>query len=296
MTDKKIVNTGIRIVSMLIDHIAMTFIAGIFFLPQLISEFSTAFEVSHEQTNSSLFNDFNYFLLIGFALYFTKDSINGRSIAKRIFKLQVVENSTGRVASPIRCLIRNLLIIIWPIEVIVCLANPSRRLGDFIAGTRVVQYNSEQEKVKLDFAQIILSLVLAYSLIFLLMFSFNTNDLLHEKNHMNYVESSLNEKSTEQTEELISQEFGSILTPDVKVYDKIEKVEELKYVSVILHLKEDLFKNEEELNKMKPEINKLLLNIFPERTFIGRVKYVYKEKGRMQTATNYIDWRIIDGL
>ncbi|MDT0552706.1 hypothetical protein [Urechidicola vernalis] len=106
----------------------------------------------------------------------------------------------------------------------------------------------------------------------------------------------LNEKLSKETEDLISLEFEPLLTPDVRVYDKIEEFRKFKYVSVILHLKVDLFNNQKDLNKMKPEINKLLLNIFPERTFIGRVKYVYKEKGRMQTETNYMNWRIIDGL
>ena len=42
---------------------------------------------------------------------------------------------TDTVASSLKCLIRNITIILWPIEVIVVLVSPSRRIGDFIAGT-----------------------------------------------------------------------------------------------------------------------------------------------------------------
>jgi hypothetical protein len=98
MTEQK-TNAGTRIGSMLLDHIAMTFIAMIFFIPGMILGFSAAFEVSHEQTSPDIFGSLSYFGLIGFALYFCKDSINGRSIAKRALKLQVIENSSGRVAS-----------------------------------------------------------------------------------------------------------------------------------------------------------------------------------------------------
>ena len=36
-----------------------------------------------------------------------------------------------------KCFIRNLTIPIWPIEIIFVLINPKRRLGDFIAATRI---------------------------------------------------------------------------------------------------------------------------------------------------------------
>ena len=102
MTTEQKTNAGTRIGSMLLDHIAMTFIAMIFFIPGMISGFSTAFEITHEQTNIDIFGGLSYVGLIGFAIYFCKDCINGRSIGKRALKLQVVENSSGNVASPIK--------------------------------------------------------------------------------------------------------------------------------------------------------------------------------------------------
>src|ERR1035437_1969607 len=93
---------GIRLGSMLLDHIIMTMIAGIFFIPEIISSFSNV--LTHEQPTNDMFGRMIYIFLIGFAIYFCKDCINGRSIAKRILKLQLVDNSTGQVASPLKCL------------------------------------------------------------------------------------------------------------------------------------------------------------------------------------------------
>ncbi len=98
---------------MLLDHLFMTMIAMVFFIPGMISGFADAFNVSHEQTRPNFMGGgFGYLSMLGFAIYFCKDCINGRSIAKRILKLQVVDNSTGQVASPLKCFIRNMFIII----------------------------------------------------------------------------------------------------------------------------------------------------------------------------------------
>ncbi|RTQ51402.1 hypothetical protein EJV47_06245 [Hymenobacter gummosus] len=75
---------------------------------------------------------------LGFMLlYMLKDSFRGQSLAKRVLRLRVVDRREGRPASVLRCFVRNLTIWIWPVEVLFAFFNPSRRLGDFIAGTRV---------------------------------------------------------------------------------------------------------------------------------------------------------------
>lgn len=43
-------------------------------------------------------------------------------------------------------MLRNITLIIWPVEVVVSLINPGRRLGDFLAGTRVVVSPTEEPK------------------------------------------------------------------------------------------------------------------------------------------------------
>lgn len=290
MTEQK-TNVGTRIGSMLLDHIAMTFIAMIFFIPGMISGFSTAFEVSHEQTSPDIFGGLSYFGLIGFALYFCKDSINGRSIAKRALKLQVVENSSGKVASPIKCFVRNIFCILWPIEVIVTLASPSRRIGDMVAGTRVIPFNPELEKPKINYGQIGLSIILAYGIMVLVMLPFEGLKSKMTSNQVSYVESSLNENAANETVQLFTDSLGTTLKPDVRVYDQIEENTDLKYVSVILRLNQNYLDNDNDYEQIKSATVPLLLTKFPEGTFVGQIKYVYQQPGSMQTRTLPLDWR-----
>lgn len=290
MTEQK-TNAGTRIGSMLLDHIAMTFIAMIFFIPGMISGFSTAFEVSHEQTNPDIFGGLSYFGLIGFALYFCKDSINGRSIAKRALKLQVVENSSGKVASPIKCFVRNIFCILWPIEVVVTLASPSRRIGDMVAGTRVVPFNPGLEKPKINYGQIGLSIILAYGIMVLVMLPFEGLKSKMTSNQVSYVESSLNENAANETVQLFTDSLGTTLNPDVRVYDQIQENTDLKYVSVILRLNQNYLENDNDYEQIKSATVPLLLTKFPEGTFVGQIKYVYQQSGSMQTRTLPLDWR-----
>jgi uncharacterized RDD family membrane protein YckC len=171
MTEKKI-TLGTRLGAMILDHIMMTIIMVLFMLPGLISEFDTQFSVSHEQTMHDPFAGI-YFWLFGFALYFCKDCINGRSIAKRILKLQIVDNKTGQVASPLKCFVRDVFCILWPIEIIIALINPSRRIGDLVAGTKLISFDPSLEQPKPNYAQIALSIGIAYGIMLLFMIPFN---------------------------------------------------------------------------------------------------------------------------
>ena len=58
-----------------------------------------------------------------------------------------MDKATEKPATELQCFIRNLTIAIaWPLEVVVGFINPERRIGDFIANTKVVE--SEKEKLK----------------------------------------------------------------------------------------------------------------------------------------------------
>ena len=80
------------------------------------------------------------------------------------------------------------------------------------------------------------------------------------------------------------------MTADVRVYDKIQN-EDLKYVSIILQLKENYMADDESYEQLKSATVPLLLTKFPEKTFVGRIQYVYKTEGSMQTRTLPLDWR-----
>lgn len=171
MTSELKTNAGTRIGSMLLDHIAMTFIAMFFSLPGTFFRISNIMETSGEPTMPNFFDVYSYIGLIGMALYFCKDSFNGRSLAKIALKLQVVENETGKVASPLRCFARNLFCVLWPIEFFVILFSPSRRIGDFVAGTKVVPFDPERKQAPTNFSQIAIAFLIGYGLLVLMMMS-----------------------------------------------------------------------------------------------------------------------------
>jgi uncharacterized RDD family membrane protein YckC len=289
MTEQK-VNAGTRLGTMILDHVIMTFAVMIFAIPGMVHVFMKALNVSHEQPDFDFWGDTIYFMLIGFAVYFCKDSINGRSPGKRILKLQVVDNTTGEAASSIKCFFRNIFIILWPIEIIVALVNPSRRIGDFIAGTRVVVFDQSKEQLKNNWSQIGISLALAYGLMLILMTPYTLLKSRMKSERTNFIETSFNEQESEATEQLFADSLSSYLTADIRIYDKIEN-EDLKYVSIIFRLNENYLSDDESFDKIKTSTTKLLLSKFPERTFVGRIQYLFQSGGNMQSRTIPLDWR-----
>ena len=181
MEEQKISRTT-RLLSMLLDHMFMLGIAMILGIPQLLLNLIQNQDSALILENFDIFPGHNYLGLIGFALYFCKDSINGRSIAKRIFKLQVVDNLTGNPASPFQCLIRNVFCIIWPIEVIVSLNTTDRRIGDRIARTKLVPFNMEQEQTAPHYIQIVVVLIITYIVMNLIWSKYSSfNGFLHNR-------------------------------------------------------------------------------------------------------------------
>ena len=162
------ISIGTRLGTMLLDHVIMTGIMMIFFLPSMMSVFIDPITGSNKPNPDFLAGSLGNLALFGFSLYFCKDIINGRSFAKRILKLQLVNNSTGQVADPIRCFVRNIFCILWPIEVIVGMTNTTRRIGDFVAGTKLIEFNPSLEQPRLNIGKIVLVLAISYGLILLL--------------------------------------------------------------------------------------------------------------------------------
>ncbi len=111
-----------------------------------------------------------------------------------------------------------------------------------------------------------------------------------EGRKINYVENSFNESESRATEQLLADSLESELDADVRVYDKIEN-EDLKYVSVIFRIKESYLPSEEAFEQLKSKTIALALIKFPEKTFIGRFRYVYSMGGSVQTRDVTLDWR-----
>ncbi len=287
MTEEKI-NTGTRLGTMILDHMIMCAAMMVFAIPGMIYAFTKAFNISHEQTSQNLFGDMMYVMLMGFAVYFCKDSINGRSPGKRILKLQVVDNTTGLAASPLKCFVRNLFCILWPIEALVALGNTERRIGDFVAGTKLVPYEPTPEIQKTNWQQIGMALVLSYGVILLLMIPYFS--VLSGGGKIDYIETSYNEPASKAMEQLFTDSLGNKLTADIKIYDKIQG-EDLKYVSLIFRLKKNYLANDESFEKLRSAILPLLYSKFPEESFVGRVQYVYQSGNSSHINSQYLDWR-----
>lgn len=161
-------NTGTRIGTMVLDHFTMTFAIMIFAAPGMVYDIMQTF--GNPDAQPKLFLGNYYMNIFAFSLYFNKDIYLGRSIAKRIIKLQIVDIKTNKPANPIRCFVRNLTLILWPIEVIVGLINNERRIGDFIAGTKLTTYDPEHHKGKANWALIIIAIITSMAFTYFSMF------------------------------------------------------------------------------------------------------------------------------
>lgn len=131
-----------RIAAFVIDHFVMTFI--------MVSTVFIALGPNFIDKNnmSKMTTIMLAVMLPGFLLYFAKDSIKGVSVGKWIMGIMVRDdNNKTEVPSSGRLLLRNLMIIIWPIEFIVWVTNDQKkRLGDIVAKTVVLKNPNKSTK------------------------------------------------------------------------------------------------------------------------------------------------------
>jgi len=287
MQDSPIPAAGSRFVSMILDHFIMTIVAVSFSATGLIFSSSNSFEINHEQPDFNFFNHNTfYFIVIGFALYLCKDSFDGRSPAKRIMKTQIVNNADNLPAGPIKCLVRNIFCILWPIEVIVILFSPGRRIGDLVAGTKVISYDPKSvfkpnfKTIGMSFAFACM-VIFAFSIPFIALMSSETKAVPFLKESLNDRESSSMDKKLSENLKLVS---------DTRIYDKIED-ENLKFISIIINVDPDILDNEDNFSLLKERFESILYTEYAAKTFVGQAKFVHKtENSSSQRIVNY-DWR-----
>ena len=169
LTQNRAISVGTRLGTMLLDHCLMTAIMMFFIFPGLLSSMTDGNSAQTTGQPGGMGDSLLYTTMFGFTLYFCKDIFNGRSIAKRILKLQLVDNASGNVASPVQCMVRNLFCVIWPLEVLVAMNNTGRRLGDRVAGTLLIPYDPELEQPPVEPLKIILAVAISFGVIFGLM-------------------------------------------------------------------------------------------------------------------------------
>jgi uncharacterized RDD family membrane protein YckC len=266
----------------------MTMIAMVFFIPAMVSGFSAAFKVSHEQVDVNFMGGtWGYAGMFGVALYFCKDIFNGRSLAKRILKLQLIDTATGQVASPLKCFVRNIFCVLWPVEVIVAMTNTSKRLGDRIAGTQLVNFDPSLEQPQINIGRSLLPVGISYALILLLTQAMPNMAM----SKTNYSETSYNQAESRELEKLLNDSLGQYLTADIRIYDTI-KGENLKYISTILKLKQNLIENDNNYRQLEDETMGLIYSTFPKETFTGQLKFIYQATGQFQSRSTTIGTHI----
>lgn len=277
MTENKSDMLGFRILSMLIDHVIMTIVFAFFCIPMFVSLFVSIIRDNDMPEPSPMSGPWFYIGIFGFALYFCKDCIKGRSPAKHILKFQVLNNKTGRVASPPRCVVRNLFCAFWPVEVVATLVNPDRRIGDFVAGTRVARYEpAAVEQPRVNVAQLILSIVVAFG--FCLLIASPALLLQSAFKAPNFDRASYNATASKAIEKLYSDSLGGYLNAEVRVYDKVEG-SSLKYVSIVFNLKDNYLSSDENEEYIQDLTLPYLYSVYPKNSFTGRAKYVFSKKG-----------------
>lgn len=131
-----------RIAAFIIDHFVLTFLMVSIVFIALRPNFM-------DENNPSKMTTTMLFVMIpGFILYFAKDSLKGISVGKWIMEIMVRdENDQNEIPSFGRLFLRNLFIIIWPVEFIVLATNDQKkRLGDKVAKTVVVKNPNKPTK------------------------------------------------------------------------------------------------------------------------------------------------------
>lgn len=284
---------GTRLGAMLLDHIVMTFVIMFLVLLSTIGSFGDG--ITDESTSSPFSSDlFLYVLIFGMSLYFNKDMIQGKSVAKRALKLEVVDNKTGEIASSLKCLVRNLTIAVWPIEVIAVLVSPSRRIGDLIAGTRV-DYTSvdRNSKPRINFKHLFLSVILGFMILYassLLVKGEIGNGAFDSPD---YIESSYNKRLSTQLENYLdSARSDYLMDTHVKAYDNIVN-DSLKYISVTFYLKENYI-DSRSFKDIKQEIFNSMFDIVHKSDFILKGKFIYDGQSTKKSTWRTYDWRKID--
>lgn len=116
---------------------------------------------------------------IPLSVFLCKDILSSQSFGKRPFKLRIFNqrNKQPTTSSAILVL-RNLFLIIWPIDLFFCVFNSKRRLGDLLTGTYVYRLEKDHTPTKSGRKQ-----YLIFLLVFLFLWAINFAGLYLAYNH-----------------------------------------------------------------------------------------------------------------
>lgn len=283
-----------RLGSMILDHFIMSLIITMIAFPVLFVGFDDSFGAEIPCATSTI-NWTLYIMIFASSLYFNKDIIQGKSIAKRILNIEVVDIKTGEVASSLKCLIRNLTIVIWPIEIIVVLVSPSRRIGDFLAGTRI-EFSSENRnsKPRVNIKNLILSVILAFMILYISLFLFKDKFGSNIFSKPNYDPMSYSKELSSKLENhLENVQSNYIMDTHIKIYNKMID-DSLKYIVATIYLKDNYIEYSSQFAEIKQDIFNSMFKIVPKSDFVLLGKFVYDDRSVSIATKSTYDWRYID--
>ncbi|MFK7969248.1 MAG: RDD family protein [Bacteroidia bacterium] len=270
------VTKGLRLGSMIIDHFAMSFISAFIMIPAIAIVMFMDKGISPSASPFSFTGTYILFAL-AYSTYFNKDIFNGRGPAKRMLNMQVIDNKTNKAASPLKCLLRNITLPLWPIELIFVLINPKRRLGDKIAGTRI-DYVTNPENAKLNWGKIALALLIAAGILGIIFQAVLSWSPTWQTDDVAFVKGSQNESLSKEANQVFeTQTDGIIKKANFIVFDQIENSEKRLVVgNLYFNRRKDFDDFENSERKLKT----LLLSTFPLTDHVCSLTYIYKESGR----------------
>jgi RDD family. len=128
-----------RLFAFVIDYLILLIIViPIVFL----INFDSFFDSTEENFNRSFETAYSI-ICIALFVFCNKDLVNGRSIGKRIAGIGVKDHSDARIVpGKMRLFLRNITLILWPIELLLLLT-AGKRLGDRLARTNVVEVSKK---------------------------------------------------------------------------------------------------------------------------------------------------------
>lgn len=168
------------------------------------------------------------------ALWLSKDVFGGQSLAKRAVKVQILRQNSERAVDPFQTILRNLTtLFLAPIEFIWGMVNTERRLGDFIAGTRLQAYEGKAPKIETELWRSAAALFVSLGFCYLLINPLFSTEQSRGSDISPDI-SSLNTAQSQALEDALEFKMGNVFSDiKVEVYDRSQE-EEDGYVRVIL--------------------------------------------------------------
>ncbi|WLD92576.1 RDD family protein [Alkalihalobacillus sp. AL-G] len=170
-----------RVFAFLIDHVIISFIIVIPFVFYMMNQ--------DNSESGIVLTVFWIAMFFAFIFYSLKDVVKGVSIGKWIFGLGVRDEDNLKTIPPLtKLILRNLTIVIWPIEFVVLAARSNKqRLGDRLAKTAVVKVR-EVSAIKKIIAVLLTIILLAVIMFVSIAFMFKGTDSYQTAE--NYIEDS----------------------------------------------------------------------------------------------------------